>query len=332
MTLRNTMLLPVMAALAVLWTVGCERDTSGLKPVPADDDPVVFSDTFGKGVDFQAFMGSKVDAVAIDQVEKYQGSAVLEDHRAASRRGLGRIRGRRIHHPIRARPVRLQRVDLLGQGEQGGDAGRRRPRQRQHRHVQVRGEPERYLSLHHMVESRDPHSPSRQTRLRTRTVLLRGGAGGKRGFHRLVRRGSIRDGDRDLQPATGHHPQGRGHVRGSDGAGDRHQDHLQCRRDGSHRRSLSRLLHVHVFERDRGRRHRRRGSGRGDRDGEHHRAAGNRGGDGGADAERHRRTHRGRAPRRPSPPPTSSPSSAMRTPMYRWTPGRLRGTLPTSAI
>jgi hypothetical protein len=67
-----------MAALAVVWTVGCERDTTGLKPVPADDDPVVFSDTFGKGVDFQAFMGSKVDAVAIDQVEKYQGSASLK--------------------------------------------------------------------------------------------------------------------------------------------------------------------------------------------------------------------------------------------------------------
>ncbi len=78
MSPRNPILLTATLALAALTILGCERDTSGLKPVPPDTDPVVFGDAFGSGVDFQAFLGSKVDAVSIDGVEKYEGSASLK--------------------------------------------------------------------------------------------------------------------------------------------------------------------------------------------------------------------------------------------------------------
>ncbi len=78
MTLRSSIYLAATLALTVLCAAGCERDTSGLQPVPADTDPIVFSDTFGKGVDFQAFLGSKTDAVSIDPVERHLGSASLK--------------------------------------------------------------------------------------------------------------------------------------------------------------------------------------------------------------------------------------------------------------
>jgi hypothetical protein len=69
----------VLAAAALLaFTAGCERDTSGLQPVPANSDPVVFRDGFEGGVDFQAFQGSRLDALSIDTVERFQGSAALK--------------------------------------------------------------------------------------------------------------------------------------------------------------------------------------------------------------------------------------------------------------
>ncbi|MGD8395766.1 MAG: hypothetical protein PVF43_09855 [Candidatus Eiseniibacteriota bacterium] len=67
----------VATALAMLAATGCERDLDGLSPVPPNTDPVVFDDTFGEGVDYQAFLGSRVDAVSIDPEERYVGSASL---------------------------------------------------------------------------------------------------------------------------------------------------------------------------------------------------------------------------------------------------------------
>ena len=53
---------------------GCVKDDGipiGSTPFPTD--AVVFDDDFGSGVTFQAFMGSKLDAVQIDQTNSYTG-------------------------------------------------------------------------------------------------------------------------------------------------------------------------------------------------------------------------------------------------------------------
>lgn len=61
----------ILAAVA-----GC-RSLSDLEPAPPNTDPIVFDDQFGSHVDYQAFLGSKVDAVTIDSDEKVIGSASL---------------------------------------------------------------------------------------------------------------------------------------------------------------------------------------------------------------------------------------------------------------
>lgn len=70
----------VLAAASLLLAPGCstERDTSGLRPLPRIADPVVFSDTFTEGLDFQAFSGSYLAALSIDTTEKYSGTASLK--------------------------------------------------------------------------------------------------------------------------------------------------------------------------------------------------------------------------------------------------------------
>ena len=66
----------------LLWTStlavavsGCAKHTGIL--APTIKDPVVFDDTFGANVDFQAFMGSKLDALAIDSTEAFSGAASI---------------------------------------------------------------------------------------------------------------------------------------------------------------------------------------------------------------------------------------------------------------
>lgn len=68
----------VAVATVLVFAPGCERDTSSLEPLPPNTDPVVFSDNFGDAVDFQAFSGSKLDAVTMDPVERFQGAASLK--------------------------------------------------------------------------------------------------------------------------------------------------------------------------------------------------------------------------------------------------------------
>ena len=68
----------VVAALALAALVGCsERDLSTLPEAPGSHDPLVFDDTFGDGVDYQAFAGSQTDAVAIDTDQAKVGTASL---------------------------------------------------------------------------------------------------------------------------------------------------------------------------------------------------------------------------------------------------------------
>ena len=64
-----------VALIAVL--TGCASHKGSLQPVPPITDPVVFFDTFGAGMDFQAFSGSLFTALAIDNSFTHSGSASL---------------------------------------------------------------------------------------------------------------------------------------------------------------------------------------------------------------------------------------------------------------
>ena len=76
MDAKNRTLFGVTLALAVLVAAGCSHDTP-TTPAEASTDPVVFDDDFGDAVDYQAFMGSKLDAVQLDFTEAYSGTASL---------------------------------------------------------------------------------------------------------------------------------------------------------------------------------------------------------------------------------------------------------------
>lgn len=78
-SLRPTRLfLPILIpAFLVVAATGCDRDDDPLTPAPLPDDAVVFDDNFGEGVDFQAFAGSKTDALQRDTNERYEGEASL---------------------------------------------------------------------------------------------------------------------------------------------------------------------------------------------------------------------------------------------------------------
>jgi hypothetical protein len=67
----------VAVAIVALALAGC-RSMSDLEPAPPNTDPVVFDDNFGNAVDYQAFLGSKLDAVSIDPVDKAFGAASLK--------------------------------------------------------------------------------------------------------------------------------------------------------------------------------------------------------------------------------------------------------------
>lgn len=75
---RNSILIGATCALFLLSSAGCTRDTSHLEPVPPNTDPLVFSDGFGEGVDFQAFLGSDLTALSFDTNEHYQGTTSLK--------------------------------------------------------------------------------------------------------------------------------------------------------------------------------------------------------------------------------------------------------------
>jgi hypothetical protein len=63
--------------MVLLANAGCERDTTGLDLAPFDTNPVVFSDVFD-GIDYQAFLGTKLDALDIDTDEVYRGEASIK--------------------------------------------------------------------------------------------------------------------------------------------------------------------------------------------------------------------------------------------------------------
>jgi hypothetical protein len=69
-------IVPVLVGSA-LFLVGCARDLTQLEPAPFPAESAVFLDGFGPGVDFQAFAGSKVDALSLDAAVKRSGTTSL---------------------------------------------------------------------------------------------------------------------------------------------------------------------------------------------------------------------------------------------------------------
>jgi hypothetical protein len=67
--------LVAVAALFAFGLTGCARHTGIL--APTIKDPAVFDDGFGAGVDFQAFAGSKLDALGIDSTVTHSGATSI---------------------------------------------------------------------------------------------------------------------------------------------------------------------------------------------------------------------------------------------------------------
>jgi hypothetical protein len=73
---RSITLFGLAVAALVLAASGCGRDNL-TNPAVVPSDPIVFDDDFGDAVDYQAFMGSKVDAVQMDFAVAFSGPASL---------------------------------------------------------------------------------------------------------------------------------------------------------------------------------------------------------------------------------------------------------------
>ncbi len=76
MSTRVSRVLVALAALAVFGATGCAKHEGIV--APTIKDPVVYSDGFGSNVDFQAFLGSKLDAISIDSTTKFIGTTSLK--------------------------------------------------------------------------------------------------------------------------------------------------------------------------------------------------------------------------------------------------------------
>lgn len=72
----SSSLVPALVGSALL-VVGCARDLTQLEPAGFPKEAAVYLDGFGPGVDFQAFGGSKVDALTIDATVKRTGANSL---------------------------------------------------------------------------------------------------------------------------------------------------------------------------------------------------------------------------------------------------------------
>jgi hypothetical protein len=70
-------LLAATMILATLVATGCARRPTPSEAAPPNDDPLVFGDNFGDGVDFQAFQGSDVYALSVDSDQFYAGTSSL---------------------------------------------------------------------------------------------------------------------------------------------------------------------------------------------------------------------------------------------------------------
>lgn len=76
MSARSTRVLVLIAAVLGFTASGCAKHHGVL--APTIKDPVVYDDGFGANVDFQAFSGSKYDAISIDSTEKFSGTTSIK--------------------------------------------------------------------------------------------------------------------------------------------------------------------------------------------------------------------------------------------------------------
>lgn len=76
MKMKRPIRIAAVAAMTLLAIAGC-RSLSDLEPAPPNTDPIVFDDEFGHYVTYEAFLGSKYDAISVDADEKVIGSASL---------------------------------------------------------------------------------------------------------------------------------------------------------------------------------------------------------------------------------------------------------------
>lgn len=65
-------------AAASLAATSCSRDLSSTEAAPFPSQPGVFADVFAPGVRFEAFGGSKLDAISIDATVRHSGSASMK--------------------------------------------------------------------------------------------------------------------------------------------------------------------------------------------------------------------------------------------------------------
>ena len=74
----RTSSLLVVAAAGLLALAACSRDLTTLEPASFPTDAGVFADGFAQGVSFQAFGGSKLDAIQVDPTTHHAGAAGLK--------------------------------------------------------------------------------------------------------------------------------------------------------------------------------------------------------------------------------------------------------------
>lgn len=76
--ITKRILFTAVVVTTALMLSACSRDESGFVPASASTDPLVFTDNFAPGVDYQAFLNSKYDATEVDPSVKYNGTASLK--------------------------------------------------------------------------------------------------------------------------------------------------------------------------------------------------------------------------------------------------------------
>ncbi len=76
--LRNSFQAAFAVALIALLFAGCVRDADTLAPAANPTDAEIFIDGFGPNVEYQAFGGSKVDALDVTSEEVHQGRRALQ--------------------------------------------------------------------------------------------------------------------------------------------------------------------------------------------------------------------------------------------------------------
>jgi len=71
---KKTYIVAMITLLVITGLVSCERELGVLEPAPFPTDAEVFIDGFGPSVEPHSFLGTKLDALQVDDEEAYEGS------------------------------------------------------------------------------------------------------------------------------------------------------------------------------------------------------------------------------------------------------------------